>query len=238
MNRYLDTWDGEYLHYGMWLCRPRRKENYLRDKLFVRQTSDYPVATYDNTMKFSNHTLHCVLPKNNYNTICLKYLLGLINSKLMKWVFQHDNFTIVGQPLPETKVIFIERLPVATTDDQQPIINLVDALLSANQSRHDKAKAFTNYITEIHNPAKISEKLSEFYNLPFADFITELKKQKVRLTAKQEMELMPLFHEKANEILTISQNIDTLDNELDEIVYELYGLTEKEVKLITDKAFL
>ena len=54
--------DGEYIHYGSWLCRPRKIENFTSEKLFIRQTSDYPVATYDNTGKLSNDTLHCILP--------------------------------------------------------------------------------------------------------------------------------------------------------------------------------
>ena len=229
MNRYLDAWDGEYIHYGAWLCRPRKAENFTSTKLFIRQTSDYPVATYDETGKFSNDTLHCILPLENAPT--LKYLLGLINSKLMKWVFQYDNFTVVGQPLAQTKVVFVERLPIIV-DNQQPIIALVDALLTANQSRYNESKAFTDYIKAIHEPAKISEKLSEFYTLSYADFIAELKKQRVKLTAKQEMELMPLFQEKAIEIQAISQTIDRLDNELDEVVFKLYGLNDDEISII------
>ena len=63
----------------------------------------------------------------------------------------------------------------------------------------------------------------------------ELKKQKGKLTPKQEMELMPLFAEKAKELIELSQTIDRLDAELDEVVFTLYGLTEEERAIIKNK---
>ena len=63
-------------------------------------------------------------------------------------------------------------------------------------------------------------------------FVDELKKQKVKLTPKQEMELMPLFQEKAKEFTELSQAIEKLEAELDEVVFGLYGLTEEEKIII------
>lgn len=231
MNRFLDAWDGEYINYGPWLCRPRKKENFISEKLFIRQTSDYPVATYDNTGKFSNDTLHCILP-NSLDSPNLKYLLGLINSKLMKWIFQYDNFTIVGQPLAQTKVVFVERLPIVIAEDQCPIIALVDNLLVANQTRYEKGRQFVDFINTRFKPIKISEKLMDFYTLGFHGFLAELNKQKVKLTMDQEMGLNSLFQDKIKEISEISQMISRLDNELDEIVFELYGLTADDKEII------
>jgi len=234
IDRYTDQWDGEYVKYGKWLRRPKQREVFEREKLFIRQTGDYPIAMYDTNNRIGNRTVHCIYYVDVMDAhISLKYVLGLINSRLLKWVFQYNNFHMVGKPLAQVKVAYIERLPIVVAPDQQPIITLVDALLAANQSRHNKAKAFTSYINAIHNPTKITEKLASFYTLSFADFITELKKQKVKLTAKQEMELMPLFQEKVDEITQITKNIDKLDNELDETIYKLYGLTSEEIKLVT-----
>jgi len=43
---------------------------------------------------------------------------------------------------------------------------------------------------------------------------------------------MPLFQEKATELVTLSKAIDKLDAELDEVVFELYGFTEDEKAII------
>jgi len=108
----------------------------------------------------------------------------------------------------------------------------VDRLLESSQARFDKAKQFTDYLVAIYKPKAVSEKLTEFYKLDFKDFINELKKQKVKFTPAQEMALMPLFTEKATELAEISREIERLDNELDEVVYELYGLTAEERAIV------
>ena len=396
-NRYVTAWGGEYVKYGKWLARPRTFGIFVGEKLFIRQTSDYPIATYDASGKVCKNTVHCIYQKNsdnphqspllkrgavaehcenmenniecnggglpflprnkqlkqasrdlrtgatkqenhlwydflrsfaprftrqrvvnsfildfycheaklaveldgsqhyeeealeydkarteylnglgirvlrfantevdkNFAGVCakiaeiagegkpppsadgtpfqkgarvdLKYVLGLINSRLMKWVFQHDNFHIVGKPLAETKLIYVERLPIVVADDQSAVISLVDGLLENCQARFDKAKQFTDYLSAIYAPKAITEKLSEFYNLDFKGFVDEMKRQKAKLAPKQEMELMPLFREKAGELVELSQVIERLDNKLDEVVFALYSLTAEERAVVEGK---
>ncbi|MDR1687663.1 MAG: N-6 DNA methylase [Clostridiales bacterium] len=234
INRYTDAWEGEYIKYGEWLAEPRNIEMFQNEKLFVRQTGDYPIATYDASGKVGKNTVHCVyhfkIPKN----VSLKYALGLLNSMLMRWVFQHDNFHIVGKPLAETKKVYIERLPIVVADDQSVIITLVDLLLKTYQARFDNAKQFVDYLTAMYSLKSVSVKLSEFYTLNFKVFIGELKNQKIKLTPKQEIELMPLFSEKAKECLELSQTIYHLEKDLDDEVFQLYGLTEEEKNIVKE----
>lgn len=43
---------------------------------------------------------------------------------------------------------------------------------------------------------------------------------------------MPIFEEKKNEILNLQKQINETDKVIDVKVYELYGLTEKEIKTV------
>jgi len=228
IGRYTDAWDGEYIKYGDWLAAPRNPRLFAGEKLFIRRTSDFPLATYYSNGKIANNSIHCIFPNEKNSGVSLKYVLGLINSSLMKWVFRHDNFHMVGKPLAEIKAIFVERFPIAVADDQSTVISFVDKLLENCQARFVKAKQFTDYLTAIYAPKAVTEKLSEFYKLDFKGFADELKKQGVKLIPKQEMELMPLFQEKASELAELTRTIDRLDSELDEVVFGLYGLTEEE----------
>ena len=235
INRYTDAWDGEYIKYGEWLANPKNPEMFKNEKLFLRETADYPVATYDASGKICKKTVYCIyhLPENTDDTdVSLKYALGLINSKLMKWIFQHEHFQMVGKPFAKILSVYAKQFPIVVADDQSAVISLVDGLLENCQARFDKAKQFTDYLSAIYAPKTITEKLSGFYNLDFKGFVDELKKQNAKLTPKQEMELMPLFQEKAGEIVELSQVIERLDNELDEVVFALYGLTAEERAVI------
>ncbi|MCL1882395.1 MAG: BREX-1 system adenine-specific DNA-methyltransferase PglX [Defluviitaleaceae bacterium] len=232
IGRYTDEWIGEYIKYGEWLAAPRNPHLFAGEKLFIRRTSDYPLATYYANGKIGNNSVHCIFPRDENTEIELKYVLGLINSRLMKWIFRHDNFHMVGKPFAEIKAIFVERFPIIIAHDRQPIITLVDALLEKCQSRFDKAKEFSNFISNRFKPSKITEKLLKFYLLDFNSFLLELKKQKVKLTMPQEMDLMKLFNEKANEIISISKQIENIDVKLDEVVFTLYSITPEERDII------
>ena len=234
IDRYTDAWSGEYIKYGPWLAAPRSAEMFKSEKLFIRRTDDYPIATYDLSGKIGNNSIHCVYSFDENLEVSLKYALGLINSSLIKWIFRHDNFHMVGKPFAEVKVIYIERLPIIVADDQTKVISLVDNLLEACQARFDKSKQFTDYLAAIYAPKSITEKLTKFFKLDFKTFIDEMKKQKVKFTPNQEMDIMPLFEEKSNELVDLSRIIDALDAELDDVVFNLYGLTDDEIKIVTE----
>jgi type I restriction-modification system DNA methylase subunit len=232
IEKYTDAWSGEYIKYGEWLARPRKSEVFKGEKLFIRQTGDYPIATLDTDGKVSNATAHCIYKCANKTHVLLKYALGIINSQLLRWIYEHDNFHMVGKPLAQVKLIYVERLPIVVANDQSVVISYVDRLLEKCQERFDKAKQFTDYLSAMYSPKSISEKLSEFYKLDFKGFVDELKKQKVKLNATQEMGLMPLFAKKSGELVQLSREIERLDNELDEVVFGLYGLTAEERAIV------
>ncbi|NOR45339.1 MAG: hypothetical protein GQ534_07100 [Candidatus Delongbacteria bacterium] len=63
-------------------------------------------------------------------------------------------------------------------------------------------------------------------------FVAELKKQKIVLTLLQQDEWEDYFNSYKNEINTIQAEIAKTDEEIDEMVYRLYGLTEEEVEIV------
>ena len=51
-------------------------------------------------------------------------------------------------------------------------------------------------------------------------------------TKLDEMDWMEVFENKKLEAQTIKYEIEKTDKEIDQMVYELYGLTEEEIKII------
>jgi type II restriction/modification system DNA methylase subunit YeeA len=78
----------------------------------------------------------------------------------------------------------------------------------------------------------LSTKLETFYTLDLGDFIQELKKQKVTLSKQNEFELLSLFDDQKTQAVTLRQKIKKTDKEIDKMVYELYGLTDEEIKIV------
>jgi len=48
----------------------------------------------------------------------------------------------------------------------------------------------------------------------------------------EEAELMEFFETKKSEIVSLKNQIDTTDREIDEMVFELYGLSEEERRVV------
>ena len=225
----------EYIKYGEWLAEPRDLEVFAGEKLFVRQTGDELIATYDKG-NVSNNTLHSIYKKENNNSLSLLYLLGLMNSSLLNWYYQIENYLEVGKPMAEVKANALKRLPLAIGSDLQcqVIEENASMLLNICQKRYDSKLKFLDYIINAYEPKKISEKLENFEQLSFKEFLNELKKQKVKLTASQQMELLSLFNEQTNMIQDMTIKINSIHEKLDEKVFEIYNILPKEVDIIKD----
>jgi hypothetical protein len=69
------------------------------------------------------------------------------------------------------------------------------------------------------------------------EFINELNKaiEKTggnKLTKSDVMEWMELFEAKNSEAQTLKREIENTDSEIDQMVYELYGLTKEEIEIV------
>ncbi|MEX2411808.1 MAG: hypothetical protein WD607_10665, partial [Candidatus Paceibacterota bacterium] len=77
-----------------------------------------------------------------------------------------------------------------------------------------------------------NRKLQIWHELTFMQFLAELKKKKVTLPLKEEAEWMEYFNEQKAKADELKTQIAQTDAEIDEMVYELYGLSEEEVRVV------
>lgn len=134
MNKYVSFWDDNYwILYGEWLAAPRRHEIFdAKEKIIIRQTGDSLVATIIGSGIICRDNLHICIPNSNADS---KYILGLINSKLMNFIYSFIN-PETGEALAQVKKKHVELLPMKTCllSQQQPIIALVDKILAAKKA--------------------------------------------------------------------------------------------------------
>ena len=79
---------------------------------------------------------------------------------------------------------------------------------------------------------KITTVLQTFDQLDFKGFVAELKKQKIKLTLVQQDEWEEYFNQYRQACQELSEQIQTTDNEIDNKVFDLYGLTPEEREIV------
>ncbi|MCL2744353.1 MAG: hypothetical protein FWE67_10930, partial [Planctomycetaceae bacterium] len=98
------------------------------EKIIWGLTADKWAFAYDDGQHY--------LPSNGYiltsKTISTKYLLGLLNSNVMKFYFGFIGVMTAGGAFT-LKHATIQRLPIVISENQQLIITLVDKILSAKK---------------------------------------------------------------------------------------------------------
>ena len=229
VNRYSINWNGEYIKYGEWLAEPRKPNIFFKPKIFIRRTDDKILSCYDDKIYIGINSIHCIQAKNN--DIDNKTIMCQINSKLVNWYFQHENFHMVGKPLAEVKVVYVERLPIQVKCDSEFKIKADKLLLEFQKLNMSKDK-FLRTIYRKFNLKKPSKNLQIWHTLTYTEFIKELKKKKIKLGLAEEAEWEEYFETEKAKAQEIQAVIDKTDREIDQMVYELYGLTKEEIKIV------
>ena len=163
----------------------------------------------------------------------LQYLLTLINSNLAKFYLQRNSSVKAGGYFSYSSNV-LNSLPVVniSSQSQQPFIEKADFMLSLNKDLQEISAKFQRTCERKFENLNLNKKLQDWYNLSYADFIKELTKQKIKLSLSEEAEWADYFDQEKSKALEIQSKIATTDKEIDQMVYELYGLSEEEIKIV------
>jgi hypothetical protein len=145
--------EARYIKYGVWLAEPRPAANFdAVEKIVIRQTGDSLIAALDTSQYICMNNMHVIVPNDNYNS---KYILGLINSKLLNWYY-HTLNPEVGEALAEVKKTNVGKLPIHIIDElsihdkeiENRIIAFVDQMLTlikhCDSAKIDQEKSVIN----------------------------------------------------------------------------------------------
>jgi hypothetical protein len=94
---------------------------------------------------------------------------------------------------------------------------------------------FKHWIRKEFNVDKMSKKLDKYYELSEDEFIDALRKKKVDTKSRENREYLEReFIESLVIIKPLLRKIEEIDNEIDQMVYALYGLTDDEIGIIEE----
>jgi len=216
------------------LDRPRDERIFLlNEKLISKFVGNRLTFCYDDKQHYVVNTACSteILDKN----INPYFLLSILNSTLINFYFQQV-FSDTRSTFPIMKSGNIEALPLKFLDleFQQPLIEKTIFIVNKSTDFALLIKKTLDLLQAKFEFEKLSKKLQNWHELNFGEFLKELKKKKVQLSLGEEAEWMQYFNEQTEKAKEIKTEIDKTDSEIDQMVYELYGLTNDEIKIVEE----
>lgn len=158
-------------------------------------------------------------------------LVGILNSSLIKTILEMICVKARGGYL-RLKSQYMLELPIPAKFKNEKLEKLVLFSLEQNRNLYNKINRFLSRIQTNFEIEKLSKKLESFYDYNFKTFLSELKKKKIQLKLSEQDEWEDYFNDYKTGINQLQAEIAKTDKEIDAMVYELYGLTEDEIKIV------
>ena len=153
-------------------------------RILLRKTGDRIIATYDEEPIFPEQSLYFLF--NKKSDVDYKYLLGILNSRLMTNYYRARLLTN-KKSIAQVKKVDLDEIP----------IRAIDFANATDRAAHEKMVALVTSMLEMH---------------------------KAKSTAKTQSEQD-----------VYARQIAATDRQIDELVYQLYGLTEEEARIVENQ---
>ena len=210
-----------------------RHSLYSSPKIIISKIGLNCEAFYDKAGEYASIDTNCIHSfKNGYLP---EYVLCWLNSKLYNYMFEcfFDGLRMSGGYLlyssPNLRNTYIKPASIAI---QKTFVTLADTMFMLHTQLQEKRSCFLRRLSENIKDVKITTALQTFERLTFAEFITELKKQKKRLSLVEQDEWEDYFNRYRSTCLQLTEQITQTDNEIDNRVFKLYGLTYDEILIV------
>lgn len=165
----------------------------------------------------------------------LYYLIAVLNSRVVNYFIRENYYSSsMGGGINFTPDL-VRTLPIPSIPENvQPYFELTETMLSLNSDLQQKRSRFLRRLQDNFEGVKMTSALEQFDAMKFAEFLKELKKQKITLSLSRQDEWEEYFNQYKTDCNNLSAEIAATDNAIDFKVYKLYGLTYDEV-LVIDK---
>ena len=233
----MDVKEGWFLY-----IYPKNLTKFHYPKIMTQEISKGCNMTFDDQgIYYHPTTIYSFVKKPEFQ-IEDKYYLGILNSNLM-WFFLKNTGTELRGGFFRFKTNYLKPFPLPKIAiNANIIVTKVNKQLSDNQQLQTKINKFLhrtkdNLFSRGLNPleeVKMSKKLTSFYDYDFKSFVSELKKKKIDLSLTQQDEWEEYFNLYKSEINQIQIEIEKTDNEINQLVYKLYGLTDEEIRIVEE----
>ena len=220
------------------LHRSREITMFETPKIITAEISFGCNMTYDTKNLYHNTKCYTILFNDVYVRFTQAYLT-ILNSRILWYYLSQTGYTLRGGFFCfKTKYLEPFHLPDLTSPENKDIAeslsDFADTMLSLNSQLQDKRSRFLHRLSDNLEGVKITTALQTFDTMDFKGFVAELKKQKIKLSLSQQDEWEEYFNKRVVECRELSAQIKATDEEIDNRVFDLYGLTEEERRIIVE----
>ena len=206
-------------------------EEFSKPKIMYSEITAFFPLVFDDSGLMCNNKIFFITA--NDESVNLKFITAILNSKLCKlWIWY--NCPELQGGTREIRKVYFENFRIPLDVDQQPLADLTDLQMCQVRQLQEKRSRFLRRLTGNFDGLKITTALQTFEQLDFAAFTKELKKQKIKLTLMQQDEWEDYFNQYREACQTLSQQITQTNNEIDQRVFDIYGLTAEEREIVMD----
>jgi hypothetical protein len=175
----------EYLRYGKWLHRPRKKKYFEGPRILIQEiTAGNPprisACCCDSVLYHDPGIISCL----NIGETDILFLLGILNSSFLSWYHRYSSPKGIRKAFPKVLIGDIRKFPI-------PLMVLED---KKQKSYHDQIVHSAKQIIDLHRQ------------------IDQAKTPQTKDMLKRQ--------------------IEATDKQIDQLVYELYDLTNEEIKTV------
>ena len=217
------------------LTRFGRLEMFNNKKIvYPGETKHNKFGIDNNRAGYSGARVFSITLNENCN-INITSLLGVLNSKLIEF-YLHSTAPVKAGGYFSYSSNILNQIPIPKELPSRLLV-LVEDILECTSRNEKTVSSFQKYLLTQFQLDKLTRSLQSWHELEFGDFIKELNKaiKKVggeKLTKMDEMDWMEVFETKKAEAQALKAEIIKTDKEIDQMVYELYGLTQKEIEIV------
>jgi type I restriction-modification system DNA methylase subunit len=225
-----------------WVCysdnlreKPKDYSYFQDDRIIIRRliNRQFRIMAFIVTDEFVNKKdiYNLKLTNEKFN---IYYVLALLNSKLFSFIKTTGSTTASKDDFSQLTLSDIRSIPIKNIEpeDQKPFFQKANSILSLNKELQETSGKFQRNVEREFSLETLSQKLQSWYQLTYDEFLKELKKQKVVPSLSQKAEWENYFDTEKNKAMAIQSQISTTDNEIDKMVYQLYGLTKDEIGIV------
>ncbi len=239
VQRYYIRTHKEFIKYGENLAAPRKMELFAGERILANRiiSKNCLDCCFIDYTAINNTDVFNLIPKEDCQ---IKALFAIVASRLCAFYLKSTNVNLDRSVFPKINVNTLGDFPIPDIGNPEfsksslltPISSLADKMLSLNADLQKSVQRFLKRVQDNLHPAKVSGALENFYAMEFADFVKELSKQKARLSLKQQDEWEDYFAEYKSACQGLTAEIAATDHQINQLVYQLYGLTEEEIAVV------